>query len=386
MLETWPLVAAGLVGVLTGAVGALAFRLSDRERRRSAEIEPPRVTRDVAAVLDALRASAVILGSEDQVVRANPAAYAFGLVRAGGLVHPVTRELVAAVRHDGAVHEREVDVPRGPGETPGLHALRVRAAALPGDRVLVLADDETAARRLEEVRRDFVANVSHELKTPVGAISLLAETVLDSADDPDAVRRFTLQMQREARRLAQLVREIIDLSRLQGPNPLVDIRPVSVDDVLTDAVDRSRVEATARQVALVLGARSGRFVMGDRALLVTAVRNLIDNAVRYSEPGTRVGIGVAAKDGFVEIAVVDQGIGIATEDRSRIFERFYRVDPARSRQTGGTGLGLSIVKHVAAGHGGEVKVWSILGRGSTFTVRLPEADVPATDQPKEAAE
>lgn len=372
--DTWSLVVAGLLGLFTGAVAVLAFRLSEREQQRAPETEPPAVSPDVGAVLGSLRACAVVLSPDDQVLRANPNAYAFGLVRAGRLVHQVTADLVAAVRRDGAVHERELDIPRGPGESPGLHTLRVRASALPGKRVLVLADDETAARRLEEIRRDFVANVSHELKTPVGAISLLAETVMDSADDPAAVRRFTAQMRREAKRLAQLVQEIIDLSRLQGPNALVDVAPVSVDAVVAEAVDRARVEAGGRHVALVVGGRRGLSVMGDPALLVTAVRNLIDNAVRYSEPGTRVGIGVRSRDGFVEIAVVDEGIGIAPEDQTRIFERFYRVDPARSRQTGGTGLGLSIVKHVAADHGGEVTVWSTPGRGSTFTIRLPEAD------------
>lgn len=378
--DTWSLVVAGLLGLFTGVVAMLAFRASEREQLRAPEIEPPAIGADAAAVLEALRQIAVVVGPSDEIVRANPAAYVFGLVRAGRLVHRRTAALVTQVRRDGAVHETELELPRGPGDRPGLNVLRVRAAALPGGRTLVLADDETAARRLEEIRRDFVANVSHELKTPVGAISLLAETVLDAADEPAAVRRFALKMQREAKRLAQLVQEIIDLSRLQGPNPLVEIRPVSVDDVVEEAADRARVEAEGRQVSLVVGGRRGLHVMGDEALLVTAVRNLVDNAVRYSDPGTRVGIGVAARDGFVEIAVVDEGIGIAPEDQARIFERFYRVDPARSRETGGTGLGLSIVKHVAADHGGEVTVWSTLGRGSTFTIRLPEADVPAEDQ------
>lgn len=379
--ETWTLMVAGALGVLTGAFGVLAFRFSEREQSRvSQQVDPPAVSADVGAVLGAIRAIAVILGPDDEILRANPASYAFGLVRGGRIVHPTTKAVVAAVRRDGATREREVDVPRGPGESPGLHSLRLRVACLPGDRVLVLADDETAARRLEEIRRDFVANVSHELKTPVGAIALLAETVLEAAEDPEAVRRFTWQLQREARRLTALVQEIIDLSRLQGPNPLVDITTVDVDEVVAEAVDRAHVEATARQVRIVVGGERDLRVMGDGSLLVTAVRNLVDNAVRYSEPGSRVGVGVRRREGFVEIAVVDQGIGIAPEDQTRIFERFYRVDPARSRQTGGTGLGLSIVKHVAADHGGEVTVWSSLGRGSTFTIRLPDvASIPNRD-------
>jgi two-component system sensor histidine kinase SenX3 len=374
--ETWTLVVAGTLGMFTGAFAVLAFRFSEREQRREgAASAAPAVSGDVAAVLDSVRAIAIILGPEEEVIRANPAAYAFGLVRGGRLVHRVTQDVVQAVRRDGVTRDREIDVPRGPGESPGLHFLRLRAAGLPGDRVLLLADDETAARRLEEVRRDFVANVSHELKTPVGAVALLAETVIEAADDPDAVRRFTGQLQREARRLTALVQEIIDLSRLQGPNPLMEIVPVPVDELVAEAVDRARVEAQARKVDLVVGGTEGLVVMGDHALLVTALRNLVDNAVRYSDAGTRVGIGVELRGGFVEIAVVDEGIGIAPEDLGRIFERFYRVDPARSRQTGGTGLGLSIVKHVAADHGGEVTVWSTPGRGSTFTLRLPQAEV-----------
>jgi two-component system sensor histidine kinase SenX3 len=372
--ETWSLAVAGLIGLFVGVSAVLAFRASERVQRAVGELPAPSVSSDLAAVLGAMRAIAVIVGPADEVLRANPAAYAVGIVRGGRLVHQVTNDLVASVRRDGVTRDRELDVPRGPGESPGLLTLRLRVAGLPGDRVLVLADDETAARRLEEIRRDFVANVSHELKTPVGAISLLAETVLDSADDPDAVRRFTPQMQREVRRLSTLVQEIIDLSRLQGPNPLVDLYPVSIDDVVTEAVDRSRVDADARQVTLVVGGLRGLWVVGDEQLLITAVRNLIDNAISYSERGKRVGIGVSRRDGFVEIAVVDQGIGIAPEEIGRIFERFYRVDPARSRQTGGTGLGLSIVKHVAADHGGEVRVWSTPQRGSTFTLRLPEAE------------
>lgn len=373
MHETWALVVAGVVGLFTGVAAVLAFRSSERAQRVPGEVPVPAVGPDVAAVLGALRAIAVIVGPAGEVVRANPAAYAFGIVRGGRLVHQVTHDLVASVRRDGVTRDRELDLPRGPGESPGLLTLRMRVAGLPGERVLVLADDETAARRLEEIRRDFVANVSHELKTPVGAIALLAETVLDSADDADAVRRFTGQMQREVRRLSSLVQEIIDLSRLQGPNPLVDLFPVSVDDVVAEAVDRSRVDADARHVQVVTGRPTGLYVVGDEQLLVTAVRNLVDNAIRYSEAGSQVGVGVSHNEGFVEIAVVDRGIGIAAEDLKRIFERFYRVDQARSRHTGGTGLGLSIVKHVAADHGGEVTVWSTPLRGSTFTLRLPEA-------------
>lgn len=245
---------------------------------------------------------------------------------------------------------------------------------------MLLVEDRTAANRLEDMRRDFVANVSHELKTPVGAISLLAETMADSADDPDAVRMFAERMGAESTRLAGLVHDIIDLSRVQDATTMTSER-IPVAEIVGEAVDRARLQAQARDVAIWARVSQDIDVVGDRALLVTAVRNLVDNAVRYSDGGTRVGVTVrVAEDELVEIAVVDQGIGIDADALPRVFERFYRVDPARSRETGGTGLGLSIVKHVAADHGGEVTVWSQPGRGSTFTLRVPAAEPAETKE------
>ena len=239
--------------------------------------------------------------------------------------------------------------------------------------VAVLLEDVTEARRVEAVRKDFVANVSHELKTPVGAMSLLAEAMLDASDDPAAVRRFAGRAQREAGRLARLVQELIDLSRLQGADPLPEGTLVSVDQVVAEAVDRTRTAAAARGITVVRGGDRGRQVNGSESQLVTAVGNLLDNAVAYSPDRTRVAVAVRTRDSAIEISVTDQGIGIAEKDLERVFERFYRADPARSRATGGTGLGLAIVKHVATNHGGEVSVWSVEGSGSTFTVRLPSA-------------
>ena len=256
----------------------------------------------------------------------------------------------------------------------GQFHLQVRVAGIGQGRVLILIEDHTAARRVEAMRRDFVANVSHELKTPVGAIQLLAETVEAGADDPDFVRDYSGRMRKEARRLGVLVQEIIELTRLQEGDALAEPEVVDIDDVVAEAVDRVRVEADGRQIALVAGGTKGLRVRGDAALITTAVRNLLDNAIRYSEPRTRVSVGVSldAEDpDIVRIAVVDQGIGIPKEEQERVFERFYRVDKARSRATGGTGLGLSIVKHVAADHGGTVELWSAPGRGSTFTLVLP---------------
>ena len=243
--------------------------------------------------------------------------------------------------------------------------------------MLLLAEDQTESRRVEEVRRDFVANVSHELKTPVGALALLAETVEDAADDPEAVRRFAGRMRQEASRLTKLAQDLITLSRIQAAEPIPDPIPVDLSLVVAEALDRCRMKANAHGIDLAADGEPSLVVLGDEDLLVNALRNLLENAVAYSPEKTRVVVAThrAAGD-VVEISVTDQGIGIPQRDLERIFERFYRVDPARSRATGGTGLGLAIVKHVTAAHGGKVTVGSKVGEGSTFTLRLPIANRP----------
>jgi two-component system sensor histidine kinase SenX3 len=234
-------------------------------------------------------------------------------------------------------------------------------------------EDRTRERRVEAVRRDFVANVSHELKTPVGAMRLLAEAIHDGADDPEAVRRFSDRMVTEGERLSRLVQQVIELSRLQGDEPLEQPVPVSVDEMIRVAVDTSAIDAAARRVSVVTGGPTGLRVHGNEEQITAAIANLVANAVSYSDSGATVLVSTKAVGDDLEVAVVDQGIGIPAGEIDRIFERFYRVDPARHRSTGGTGLGLSIVKHVAATHGGEVRVWSEEGRGSTFTLTLPLA-------------
>jgi two-component system sensor histidine kinase SenX3 len=244
--------------------------------------------------------------------------------------------------------------------------------------LLLLAEDRAEARRVEAARRDFVVNASHELKTPVGALALLGEAVAEAADDAEAVKRFAERIQVESQRLAALVRDILELSRVQSEGAFVAAAEVDVVAVVAEAVDRARTAAAARGIALDIGGTPAT-VLGDHRMLVTAVRNLLDNAVAYSDPGTRVAVATSVDPdrGRVDIAVVDQGIGIPADAQARVFERFYRVDPARARDTGGTGLGLSIVKHVVADHGGEVTLWSEPGHGSTFTIHLPLP--PSTD-------
>jgi two-component system sensor histidine kinase SenX3 len=373
---------AAIAGVCTGVIAMLAFRWSEREQARPTRsslhteaVLPP----GVDTVLSVLRSSAVVLDEADAVVKASSAAYALGLVRGGELTVEPMLQMARDTRRDGEIRQVELDLPRrGTGRGDAL-AVSARVAPLGSRLVLLLVEDLTEARRIEAVRRDFVANVSHELKTPVGALSLLSEAVLDAADDPEAVERFAGRMQYESTRLTNLVQELIDLSRVQNDDPLGDSERVGVSELVAEAVDRCRQSADSKQITLAgpgTGA-DGLYVWGNRSQLAAALGNLVENAVNYSPARTRVGIAgrrVAGPGGdLIEISVSDQGIGISERDKERVFERFYRVDPARSRATGGTGLGLAIVKHVAASHGGEVTVWSAEGQGSTFTLRLPEA-------------
>ena len=338
--------------------------------------EPPRLPPGVASVLSVLSSSAVVLDSEDRVLQASVAAQAFGLVKGDELVVQELLALARQVRRDGEIREGEMEVSTN-GDSSRTTSFAVRAAPLgagvgDGGLVLLLIEDQTESRRVEEVRRDFVANTSHELKTPVGALALLAETVEDAADDPEAVRRFAGRMRQEASRLTNLVQDMITLSRIQAAEPVPDPVPVELDAVVAEALDRCRMKASARGIELAASGSHGLCVLGDEDLLVTALRNLLENAVAYSPDKTRVVVATrrAGRDA-VEISVADQGIGIPERDLERIFERFYRVDAARSRATGGTGLGLAIVKHVTSAHGGKVTVVSKEGAGSTFTLRLP---------------
>jgi two-component system, OmpR family, sensor histidine kinase SenX3 len=370
-----------LAVVVALAVGLLLGLLLSRRRPPQQPMllepddpEPP----SSEEVIDALPVAIAVVAADDRVVLANRSALALGVVRGERLQVPELRRLVQEVRRDGGEQEAELEPARTRlARVP--EAVRVRVAAVhgPGGHVAMVVEDVTESRRVEAVRRDFVANVGHELKTPVGAMSLLAEAMQDASEDALAVRRFAGRLQHEAGRLARLVQELIDLSRLQGADPLPQEELVGVDRVVAEAVDRARTAAAARGIELVRGGARGLTVCGSESQLVTAVGNLIENAVHYSPENTRVAIGVREHDGAVEVSVTDQGMGIAEKDLERVFERFYRADPARSRATGGTGLGLAIVKHITTNHGGEVSVWSVEGSGSTFTLRLPPSARPA---------
>jgi two-component system sensor histidine kinase SenX3 len=362
----WTFLAAGalVVGLIVGAGVA-------RARLRSAATPPAGPT--VSVLLQRLVFSShnaiVILNEFGDVVQHNRRAEELGVVR-NRRVDAHIKKAAELAKETGDTVEVELR-PRERALGRGPEAVRGEIRPLGDGFLAVDAADESEAVRLEATRRDFVANVSHELKTPVGAMALLAEAVLDAADDPEAVRRFTTKVLREATRLGTLVTELIALSRLQGAERLPELNAVDIDAVVRDALGRASIAAENTGIDIATDPDSALLVEGDRTLLVTALANLLENAVAYSTPGSPVSISRRRVGDYVEISVTDRGIGIPEDEQQRVFERFYRLDKARSRATGGTGLGLAIVKHVAANHGGEVKLWSRPGTGSTFTLRIP---------------
>lgn len=361
------------IGMVIGA-GILALVMfADRQRRRAVALMEPRIPEGVEEVLAALPQIAVVVDPSHNVLRATEGATSSGIISRNGRLIQVLQPLASGAWETGLPVETEVTIPRGPFGQAGVR-YRMRAMRLQPRFVLILAEDLTEAIRVEDVRRDFVANVSHELKTPIGAVTLLAEAIGEAADDEEQVRYFSKRLLVEGDRLARLTREIIDLSRLQSMDTLESAAVVEISDVIAQAVDQTRTSAEARDIEIGVRAPEGLEVWGDVDLLVMCLQNLITNAISYSSAGAYVGVGARRADDVIEISVTDRGIGIAEGDQKRIFERFYRVDMARSRNTGGTGLGLSIVRHIVENHGGDIRVWSKPGRGSTFTVRLPAAE------------
>ena len=358
-----------LLGAVLGGAVVLAWRVSEIQQQRAEEAEEPVLPDGVAAVLAVLRSSALVVDRDDSVLKATAPVYGMGVVSGERLVDDTLLDLVRRVRRDGQIRESELLHPRRIG-VPARH-LTVRVTPLGARLVLVLLEDRTRERQVEAIRRDFVANVSHELKTPVGAIRLLSEAVTDAADDPEAVQRFAGRMSMESMRLGRLVQQIIELSRLQDDDPLEEPGSVSLDRLLDRVMDENSTDACTKNIQVVRDGDKELVVLGSLEQIALAVSNLVSNAVSYSPEGSTVVVSTRAEPTAVEIAVTDQGIGIPASEIDRIFERFYRVDPARHRSTGGTGLGLSIVKHVAASHGGDVRVWSVEGQGSTFTLTLP---------------
>ncbi|MFV0429360.1 MAG: sensor histidine kinase [Arachnia sp.] len=367
---------AALIGATIALVVVGIVTWARRAVRRTQEVlaaAVPGRDADLADVVQAVQLGAVLVGPKDEVVVANEAAAAMGLARASRVGSVELLDLIREVRRGHRTFVGAIPPHRVPGQ-PALE-LDGTLIALSDDSVLVLAEDPSASERVEAVRRDFVANVSHELKTPIGAIGILAEALDLARDDPEEVARFADRLQRETQRLSQLLAQIVELSRLEAADLFLVREVVEISEVVAESLGRSSTAAEQRNITLVGPGASAVRVLGDRWQLIDAVTNLVQNAIMYSDPRARVAVSVEAAnvdgDEFVDIRVADNGIGIRLEDQTRIFERFYRVDYARSRENGGTGLGLSIVRHIALAHGGTITVWSRPQQGSTFTLRLP---------------
>ncbi|KXC05789.1 sensor histidine kinase [Microbacterium hominis] len=370
-----PVIALILGLVLGGGVATLvliALRARDRARVAASTSLPD----GTAAVLQGMDEVAVVVDTSLQIVAVSAPAALFGMHEDFALPDDDLRALARSVRRSEMPETQTMRLRRG--VEPRL--VSARASVITPRLILIVIRDITERERVEEMRRDFVANTSHELKTPVGAVSLLAEAVESAADDPDQVRHFAGRLSAEAARLSQLTSRIMNLSRLQSADDLTELRDVSVDEVVAAAIESQSVAADSAAISVARGGARHAYVRGDVQVLTEAIANLVANAIAYSPQGGQVGVGVKTDGEIVEIAVTDRGIGIPEDEQERVFERFYRADQARSRRTGGTGLGLSIVKHAVQRHGGEVEVWSRPGRGSTFTVRLP-AVAPPDDLP-----
>jgi two-component system sensor histidine kinase SenX3 len=344
-----------------------------KRKKSESQLEQTFATREVQEMLDVLGLASVILGPGNRIDYFSQSATALGVIREEKLVGDSILDILRKARRTKLPQTAQIEMPRGPiGE--GTRKLSIHAHYLAQyDSLLITFTDESEAERIDAVRRDFVANISHELKTPISALRTLSEAVTVASEDPQ-LNKFANMMQNQVERLSTLVQEIIDLSRLQDADPLLDAIHVDIDEAVNEAIDQCQFLAETRDIEILRGPDVNVHVVGDRTHLIMAFHNLIENAINYSPDRTRVSVNTTSTGNIVEVVVIDQGVGISEADQSRIFERFYRVDPARSRETGGTGLGLAITKHVVGNHGGDVSVWSSAGVGSTFTLRLPIAE------------
>jgi signal transduction histidine kinase len=376
--------AIGLVlagGVTVVAVGATVKALTERSRARDATSAREQQVAELQArlerseaervpattILTSMEEGVVLFGPDDAVGLANAAAERHLGVRPSSIDALLPLGLRRIVRR--AADERTALVTEAETGAP-MRVLRGSAIPTNDGSVVLVVRDVTETRRLDQVRRDFVANASHELKTPAASIQAAAETIRTAAgEDPSVIPRFASQLEREAARLSRIVSDLLDLSRLESGSALDE--SVALDAIVRDEGERFEEPAAEAGVGLSVRADGIPRVRGSSRDLALLVRNLVDNAIRYTRPGGHVDVDLTGDDGEVVLAIVDTGLGIPSRDLPRIFERFYRVDRARSRETGGTGLGLSIVKHVAENHGGRVVVTSELGQGTRFEVRLP---------------
>ena len=371
MNAAW-LVAALVAGLAVG--WALGWRRSARSAIPPPASRPSAPTAPTAnEVLEELRLGIAISGKDGVGEFRNSAARSMAGTHVGVLLDEAIERHLAR----GLVGIRSDEIVELHG--PPRSVFVVRSAPLPSGGAVAFLEDISERRRIDQVRTDFVANVSHELKTPIGALSVLAETLEDETDLV-TVHRLATRMLAEAERAANTIDDLMELSRIElgGDRQIERVRVV---ELIESAVDRVRELASRDGISIATPARAERdaadpedlTVEGDRRQLVSALGNLVENAVKYSDAGSSIDVRLRRVDDLVEIGVVDHGLGIPAKDVDRVFERFYRVDQARSRETGGTGLGLAIVRNVATRHGGDVSVTSVEGAGSTFTLQLPIA-------------
>jgi len=371
-----------IIGFVIGVSMSILFGVVRSRRRSRAYLGESRIGRDSAIdsddtshflsdVLDALTIGVVVASPDGVIVYRN--------ARATGL----TRAAHAEVLVDEAVDNYVRAAVGGQGGRkvldlfgPPRQVISVTALPLLNGGAVAMVEDTTERALVDAVRTDFVANISHELKTPIGAMSVLAET-LTQTDDAEVVARLSGKISDEAMRVGRLIDDLLELSRLEYGGQVISAR-MSATEVVSEAVERTQTLADRRGITILTAeANPGATVIGDRRQLVSALQNLLENAIKYSDPDTTVEVSIRGADGNVLIDVRDHGVGIPAKEIDRIFERFYRVDRARSRETGGTGLGLSIARHIAQNHGGDILVHSVEGVGSTFTLTLPDHREPS---------
>ena len=375
-----------IVGLLAGSAAGIFLTFLYLKKQQNStggqSLKNRESTFEVSSLIKALPNIVIWLDTENRVKFASEVALSLNIVRDEKIQIDAIENIVFMVRKSNTTIYEDIKAKRPLGISR--LSLTIWAMRLGRGEVLIWAQDNSQIGRVEIVRRDFVANISHELKTPVGALSLIAEAIEEANEDVDVVKKFAKRIGPETKRLTNVIRDIIDLSQVQSDDPLASASVVDVDRALGDAIDAAQLLADLHAIEITQIKDPTARIVGDYQQLVMAARNLLTNAITFSPPSSRITVGVKAVGGVVEITVSDQGIGITLEEQSRVFERFYRVDPARSRATGGTGLGLAIVKNVCENHGGEVSLWSVPGQGSTFTMKLPqyESEITVEEQEK----
>lgn len=381
MNDIWlPLIMGFLVGAIVVGGSAMYIRQDVLERYSQAQS----LSDSAAELLEVLAPAGMVLNSSNVIVRVTGGALATGLVDGRTLIHKKLNELVSAARETEEIQVLDAELPTKLKGTKLF--ISARAKSIGDGNVLLIVDDRTESFRLDEMRKDFMANISHELKTPIGAVGLLAEAMENSLDQPDVMAKLIKNISKEAKRLSALVKDIIQLSRIQSAATITSTDEVNLVDVVKDAIDRNSWRSEKNSIEVSFSSSKDKvLVYGDAEMLTVAVKNLVENAIIYSNQGDTVGVVIETSDDVAKILVKDSGIGIPKVEQARVFERFYRVDQSRSRETGGTGLGLSIVKHAAISHLGDVQLFSKPGVGSTFTLRLPTVAKKVVKQSKRKA-